>query len=132
MLLEDSLQIKRGFAIFSKHIRKGELIQIDDLGQWVVLNSVPPIFLECQEDQRRHVYSEFVLYLLAVENLDSRYNLLINEHNSLENNVSLKVGDKVDVIMEQQIIPTSGLVRYIGDLSGKKGTFFGIEIMVSH
>ena len=134
MLLEDALQKKRAFTLFSKRIRKGELIQTDDIAidEWFIVNSVPPIYVECREDQRRHVYLNFVPYLLAVENLDSRYNLLINEHSSLENNISLKVGDRVDVMMEQQIIPTSGLVRYIGDLRGKKGTFFGIEIMVSH
>ena len=132
MLLEDSLQKKRVFALFSKRLKKGELIKRINYNQWIIVDSEPHIFVDCQWDQIREVNETFVPYLLAVENLDSRYNLLINEYNSLRNNQLLEVGDNVDVLMEQQVIPTSGVVRYIGDLTGKKGIFFGIEIVVSH
>ena len=132
MLLEDSLQKKWGFAIFGKHIKKGELIERNSDGQWIVAGSEPLVLVECQQDQTRYVNTKIVQYLVAVENLDSRYNLLINEYDSLKNNLSLKVGDKVDVMMEQKLIPISGVVRYKGSLLGKKGIFFGIEIVVSY
>ena len=129
--MKDSLQKKQTFSLFSKHVSKGELIQKTESGQWIVAYSEPPVFVDCQEDQLNSVNPVFVPYLLAVENLNSRYNLLINELTSLSNNVLLNVGDKVEVMMKQQVIPTAGIVKYIGKLPGKIGDFFGIEITVS-
>ena len=130
MLLENCLQ-KRAFAKFREHVSKGELIEMSKFNQWIVAYSEPPIFVDCQENQVKTVDSLFVPYLLAIENLRSRYNLFINELNSLEKHVLLNVGDKVDVLMEQQAIPTAGIVKYKGNLPRKNGIFFGIEILVS-
>ena len=132
MLLEDSYQKKKGFALFSKRVRKGELMQISGSNQWTVAYSESPIFVDCQKDQVKFMDTLYVPYLLAIENLGSRYNLFINEYNSLTNNVLLNVGDKVDVMMKLQVIPTSGIVRYKGNLPGKSGIYFGIEILVSY
>ena len=132
MLVKDSFQKKWVLSLFSKHISKGELIQKIEPDQWTVAYSEPPIFVNCQEDQLKFVDPVFVPYLLAIENLSSRYNLFINELHSLSNNILLNVGDKVEVMMEQQRIPTSGIVKYKGNLLGKIGIFFGIEIVVSH
>ena len=131
MLLQDSFQKTWLFSIFRKLVSKGEFVKRIKSDQWIVANSEPPIFIDCQEDQVGFVDQVFVPYLLAVKDLNSRCNLFVNELNSLSNNVSLEVGDKVDVMMEQQLIPTTGVVRYIGELPGKKGNHFGIEIMVS-
>ena len=137
MLLEDSSQTSQKTWYFShifssKHIiRKGELIQKTESDQWVTAYSESPISIDCRENHIKFVDPVFVPYLLAVENLNSRYNLFINELNSLSHNVLLNVGDKVDVMIEQQVIPTAGTVKYIGNLPGKKGIFFGIEITVS-
>ena len=130
MLLEDCLQ-KRAFAIFRERVSKGELIEFYDYNQYIVIYSEPPIFVDFEVDQVKFVEFSLLPYLLAVENLDSRYNMLINKYNSLKNNVLLNVGDKVDVLMEQQVIPTAGIVKYKGNLPGKTGIFFGIEILVS-
>ena len=130
MLLKDCLQ-KRAFAKFRERVSKGELIEINRPNHWIVAYSEPLISVGCQEDQVKIVKPLFVPFLLAVKDLDSRYNLFINECNSLEKNVSLNIGDKVDVLMEQQAIPTAGIVKYKGNLPGKNGIFFGIEILVS-
>ena len=130
MLLEDCLQ-KIAFARFGEHVCKGELIEKNKYNQWIVAYSEPPISVDYQEDQVKIVEPLFVPFLLAVNNLDSRYNLFINERNSLEKNVLLNLGDKVDVLMEQQAIPTAGIVKYKGNLPGENGIFFGIEILVS-
>ena len=131
MLLQDSFQKTWLFSIFRKCVSKGEFVKWIESDKWIVANSKPPIFIDCQRDQVGHVNPVFVPYLLAVEDLNSRCNLFVNELNSLSNNVFLEVGDKVDVMIEQQVIPTTGVVRYIGELPGKKGNYFGIEIMVS-
>ena len=117
--------------MFREHVSKGELLDNYEMNYWIVAYSEPPIFVDCQENQVKTVNPVFVPYLLAVKNLDSRYNLFINDLKSLENNILLNVGDKVDVLMEQQVIPTAGIVKYKGSLPGKIGIFFGIEIMVS-
>ena len=130
MLLENCLQ-NRVFATFMEHVSKGELIQKDEHNQWIVAYSERLIFVDCQESQVKTVNSLFVPFLCAIENLSSRYNLFVNEFDSLEKLVLLNVGDKVDVLMEQQAIPTAGIVKYKGNLSGKNGIFFGIEILVS-
>ena len=131
MLLQDCFQKTRLFSIFRKRVRKGKFIERFESDQWIVAYTEPCIFVDCQEDQLKLVDPAFIPYLLAVEDLNSRYNVFVNELSSLSNNVLLKVGDKVDVMMEQQVIPTTGVVRYIGELPGKKGIYFGIEIMVS-
>ena len=130
MLLEDCLQ-KKAFARFRERVSKGELIEMDKPNHWIVAYSEPLIFVDCREDQVKIVEPLFVPFLLAVKNLDSRYNLFINELNSLEKNVLLNLEDEVDILMEQQAIPTAGIVKYKGDLPGKIGIFFGIEILVS-
>ena len=130
MLLEDCPQ-KVAFASFKEHVCKGELIEKNEYNQWIVAYSELLISADCQEDQVKIVEPLFVPFLLAVKDLNSRYNLFINELNSLEKNVLLNVGDKVDVLIEQQAIPTAGIVKYKGNLPGKNGIFFGIEILVS-
>ena len=130
MLLENCPK-KRAFAVFREHVSKGELIEKNQSNQWIVAHSEPPIFVDCQENQVKIVDFLYVPYLLAIKKLDSRYNLFINDLKLLENNVLLSVGDKVDVLMEQQTIPTAGIVKYKGNLPGKNGIFFGIEILVS-
>ena len=131
MLLEDCPQ-KKLFAYFRGNISKGVLIQIAESDQWMVAYSDPPVFIDCLEDQLKVVKPMFVQYLLAVENLASRFNLFINNINSLTRNVLLNVGDKVDVTMEQYTIPATAVIRYKGNLPGKSGIVFGIEILVSH
>ena len=131
MLLEDCRQ-KRAFAVFRERVSKGELLELHSNNQWIVIYSEPPIFVDFEENQVTNVEYLLTPYLLAVENLNSRYNLFINKFNLLKNNALLKVGDKVDVLMEQQVIPTAGIVKYKGGLPGKYGIFFGIEILVSH
>ena len=117
---------------FWEGVSKGQLIKENKANEWTVADSKTPITVNCQESQVKIVDPLFVPYLSAVENLDSRYNLFNNELNSLEKNVLLNVGDKVDVLMEQQVIPTAGIVKYIGNLPKRNGIFFGIEILVSH
>ena len=134
MLLKDTSEKKSFISyLLSKYliIKKGELMRKTVTDQWIVAYSEAPTIVDCQEDQIKIVDPVFVPYLLAVENLNSRFNLFINEVNSLSNNVLLSVGDKVDVMMEQQAIPTAALVKYKGSLPGRKGIFFGIEILVS-
>ena len=131
MLLKDSPQKKKNFAVFSKRTRKGELMQKTGSDQWIVAYSEPPVYVDCQNDQVKFINTLYVPYLLAVKNLEIRYNLFTNEQDSLTYSVLLNVGDKVDVMMDQQVIPTSGIVRYKGNLPGKSGIYFGIEIMVS-
>ena len=130
MLLEDSPSTKT-FAYFRGQISKGELVQCTKSKQWTVAYSSPPIFINCQMDQLKIVDTRCVPYLLAVENLFSRYNLFINNQNHLMKCILLNVGDKVDLILQQHIVPSAAIVRYKGELPRKKGIFFGVEILVS-
>ena len=131
MLSEDCPQ-KKLFAYFRENINKGELVEMAISNQWMIAYSDPPVFIDCLEDQLKVVKPMFVQYLLAVENLASRFNLFINNINLLTRNVLLDVGDKVDVTMEQYKIPATAVIRYKGNLPGKSGIVFGIEILVSH
>ena len=123
---------KELFAYFRENIHKGELVQLAKSDQWMVAYSNPPVFIDCQKDQLKFVKPMFVQYLLAVENLSSRFNLFINNLNSLTRNMLLDVGDKVDVIMDQYTIPPTAVIKYKGNLPGKSGIVFGIKILVSH
>ena len=105
---------------------------MDQSKQWMIAYSKPPVFIDCYSDQLKFVKPVFVEYLLAVENLASRFNLFINDINSLTRNILLSVGDKVDVIMEKYAIPATAIVKYKGKLPTKHGIFFGIEILVSY
>ena len=131
MILEDCPQ-KKLFAYFRENISKGELVQMDQSDQWSVVFSYPSVVIDCQKDQLKFIKPVFVQYLLAVENLASRFNLFINNINLLTRNILLGVGDKVDVTMEQYAIPAAAVVRYKGNLPRKRGIIFGIEILVSH
>ena len=130
MLLEDSLQ-KRSLAnLIRGRISKGELVHMTKSNQWSVAYSDPPNFVDFQMNQAKLVKPQLVPYLLAVENLFSRYNLF-NKRDSLVKCMLLNVGDKVDVTLEQQIIPSAAIIRYKGEIPKKRGIFYGVEILVS-
>ena len=130
MLIEDSLQ-KRSLANLRGRVSKGELVQMTKPNQWTVVYSDPPIFIDFQRNQAKIVIPKFVSYLLAIETLISRYTFFINKKDSLIKCMLLNVGDKVDVILEQHVIPSAAIVRYKGELPRKRGIFFGVEILVS-
>ena len=131
MLLEDCPQ-KKLFAYFRESISKGELVQMDQSNQYSVAFSYHPVFIDCSRDQLKVIKPVFIRYLLGVENLASRFNLLVNNLDSLTRNMLLCVGDKIDVTMEQYAIPTAAVIRYKGKLPRKHGIVFGVEILVSH
>ena len=126
MLLEDGPYKK---TYFGRKLTKGELI--DTTYQWIVACSDPPVFVDCPKNQLRNVEYQFYLYLLAVNDLSVRYDLFINNLNSLASNMLLSAGDRVDVFLEQHVIPSAAIVKYKGNLSRKIGIFFGVEILVS-
>ena len=130
MLLEDSSYKRKSRRRVRVRVTRGELVQTTKSDQWIIAYSNPPIFIDCQKDEVKTVNRRFVPYLLAVENLISRYDLFINKLNSLAKCVLLKVGDRIDVILEQYAVPSSAIVRYKGELPRKKGIFFGVEILV--
>ena len=129
MLLEDSPP-KKTFSYFRQHISKGELLQIK-YNQWIVAYSDPPVFVDCQWMQRKTVDPKFIPYLFAVQSLTFRHDLFVNRLNSLMKFVLLNVGDKIDVILEQNVVPSAAIIRYKGELPTKMGIFFGVEILVS-
>ena len=131
MLLEDSPP-KRTFAYFRGRISRGELVQMIKPSQWIVAYSSPPVFIDCQKDQVKIINPCFLPYLLAVENSISRYDLFINKLDFLTHCIFQNVGDKVDVILEPNIIPSAAVIRYKGKIPNKRGIFFGVEILVSY
>ena len=130
MLIEDSLQ-KKSLANLRGRVSKGELVHMTKPNQWMVVYSDPPIFIDFQRNQAKIVKPNFVSYLLAIETLISRYTFFINKQDSLIKCMLLNVGDKVDVILEQHVIPSAAIVRYKGELPRKRGIFFGVEVLVS-
>ena len=132
MLLEDAFQKKVFASIRGRVVGKGELLHFTWPDHWMVAFSYPPIIVDCQKNKVKFVQSMFVPYLLAVKNLASRYELFVEKLASLTKIVSLHIGDSVDVILEQDVIPTSAMLRYKGNLSEKHSIYFGIEILVSH
>ena len=130
MLLEDSPQ-KKTLSYFREPVRKGELIQMNKSAQWIVAYSNPPIVVDCQERQVKVVDPPLVPYLLAVENLHSRYNLYINKLDFLKKCTLLSIGDNVDVMLKQNEVPSLAIVKYKGNVHRKNGIFFGLELLVS-
>ena len=130
MLLEDCLQ-QRVFASFRNLVRKGNLLHVTDIGRWFIHNSNPKIFVNCERIQVSLVQFDCAEILLAIKDLNSRYNLLVNKPELLANIVSLTVGDKVEVRLDSQVIPVTAVIRYIGPLGEEKfANYFGIEILV--
>ena len=130
MLMEDSLQ-KKSLANLRGRVSKGELVQRTKPNQWMVVYSDPPIFIDFQRNQAKIVKPKFVSYLLAIQSLISRYTFFTKKQDSLIKCILLNVGDRVDVILEQHVIPSAAIVRYKGELPRKSGIFFGVEILVS-
>ena len=130
MLLEDCLQ-QRMFASFWNLVCKGNLLHVTDSGRWFIHDSNPKIFVNCERTQVSLVQFDCVKFLLAIKDLNSRYNLLINKPELLANITSLTVGDKVEVRLDSQVIPVTAVIRYIGPLGEEKlANHFGIEILV--
>ena len=130
MLLEDCYQ-QGVFARFIKDsVCRGNLLLVSDSKEWYVYNSNPRIFVNCQRHQVKFVQFNHVYFLLAINDLKSRYNLFINKPDLLANIASLTVRDKVEVKLENEVIPVSAIIKYIGPLDGKLGTYFGIELLV--
>ena len=130
MLLEDCLQ-QRMFASFWNLVCKGNLLHVTDSGRWFIHDSNPKIFVNCERTQVLLVQFDCVKFLLAIKDLNSRYNLLVNKPELLANIASLTVGDKVEVRFDSKVIPVTAVIRYIGPLGEEKfANYFGIEILV--
>ena len=76
-----------------------------------------------------YVYSQF---LLAITDLNSRYDLFNKKPELLATIAILDIGGEVEVRLENEAIPVAAIIRYIGPLGarGKVGTYFGVEILV--
>ena len=133
MLLEDCWSKKSLASIRSSSVNKGSLLQLSVTDQWVV--SKPghaiPLFVDCNKEQTKCIPSTFVSYLFAIEDLSSRYNLFIQKSNVLHKNILLSINQEVEVRLEQETLPATGVIRYKGTLKEQHGTYFGIEILVS-
>ena len=131
MLLEDCLQ-KRTFATLRDSVNRGELLHSSNTDGWYVHNSIPRLHVNCEKEQLKHVHHLYVKFLLAITDLNSRYNLFINKPELFVTITSLTIGDEVEVRLESELIPVAAAIRYIGPLDhGKVGTYFGVEILVS-
>ena len=133
ILLKNCLQ-KRSFAnVRSLDIKKGELLQLTVTEQWSLHRPghATPVLVDCKDNQVKCVPSTFVPFLAAIKDVQSRYNLFTDKLNLLTKNVLLSIGDKVEVRLEQETVPATGVIKYIGTLKNEPGTYFGIEIVVS-
>ena len=133
MLLEDCWSKKSLASIRSSSVNKGSLLQWTVTNQWIVSksNHAIPLFVDCNNEQVKCVPSTFVSYLFAVEDLSSRYNLFTQKLNLLHKNILLSINHEVEVRLEQEAVPATGVIRYKGTLKEQLGTYFGIEILVS-
>ena len=117
----------------SLDINKGELLQLTVTEQWILRRPghTTPVLVDCKDNQVKLVPSTFIPFLIAIKDVKSRYNLFTDKLNLLAKNVLLSIGDKVEVRLEQETIPATGVIKYIGTLKNEQGTYFGIEILVS-
>ena len=132
MLLEDCVQ-KKVFASFRNLVSKGEILYLSKTDGWYVHNTYPNprLYVNCCKNQVKHVQLDYIHFLLAITDLNSRYDLFINKTEVLAANALHTIGDEVEVRLENEVIPVSAVIRYIGPLRKKKGTYFGVEILVS-
>ena len=133
MLLEDYIYIqKKTFASHRKLVSRGELLHLSKFNGWYVHNSNPRLYVNCEKEKLKHVHHLYVKFLLAITDLNSRYNLFSNKPELFVTITSLTIGDEVEVRLESELIPVAAAIRYTGPLDhGKVGTYFGIEILVS-
>ena len=130
MLLEDCLP-KKTFASIRNSVSRGELLHLSRTNEWYVHNSNPRLRVNCEKEQLKHVYFVYVKFLLAINDLNLRYDFFINKSEVLSTITSLTIGDEVEVRLENEVIPAAAVIRYIGPLDhGKVGTIFGVEILV--
>jgi len=130
MLLEDCLP-KKTFASLRNSVSRGELLHLSKTNGWYVHNSNSKLCVRCEKEQLRHVHHGYVRFLLAINDLNIRYKFFMNKSEVLAAITSLSIGDKVEVRLENEIIPATAAIRYIGFLErGKVGTYFGVEILV--
>lgn len=131
-------EITAGFT--EKRINKGELLialshsEVEELKHQVPTG--PQLNFKCHEDETIAVYCDgdtvrLLTYqqkelLLAIDSLIDRYNV----KSKLEWAMKLMKGSDVYVAIAGVRNTVKGIVRYIGELSGEKGTRFGIELMV--
>ena len=118
------------FARFKKLVCRGELLCVTNTEEWYVHNSNPRVFVNCQRHQTKFVQFGYVDFLLAINDLKSRYSLFIKKPDLLTNIASFTVGDKVEARLENEAIPVSAAIKCIGLLDEKPGAYFGIEILV--
>ena len=129
LLLEDCLQ-KKTFANLRNPVYRGELLHASEPEGWYVHDSNPRLSVNCSRDQVKHVHYVYPKFLLAITDLNSRYDLFINKLELLSSIALHTIGDEVEVRLENEDIPVTAIIRYIGPLRLKVGTYFGVEILV--
>ena len=87
-------------------------------------------YVNCSRDQVKHVHYVYPQFLLAITDLNSRYNLFNNKLELLSSIALHTIGDEMEVRLENEDIPVAATISYIGQLGSKVGTYFGVEILV--
>ena len=130
--------VSSGFV--NKEIFKGKLLitlshdEVDQLKHQVATGPLlnyksledPTTVMYCDDDAVHWLNEAQKEILLAIDHLSDRCKAV----NQLEWAENLDKGSDVYVAVTGVHNNLKGIVRYIGDLSGEKGTRFGIELMV--
>ena len=96
LLLEDCLQ-KKTFASLRNLVYRGELLHVSKTEEWYVHDTNPRLFVNCSRDQVKHVHYVYPQFLLAITDLNSRYDLFINKLELLSSIALHTIGNEVEV-----------------------------------
>ena len=113
LLLEDCLQ-KKTFAGLRNPVYRGELLHVSETEEWYVHDTNPRLYVNCSRDQVKHVHYVYPQFLLAITDLNSRYNLFNNKLELLSSIALHTIGDEMEVRLENEDIPVAATISYIG------------------
>ena len=132
MLVKDCLQKVLFPVLRDLTVPRGEIIRrTDNNTSWcLVLN--PSIEVLCQQRDLKIMSSKISSFLAAIHDPTVRFDLFMNKRNILNKALKLTIDDQVTVLIDNDTNTiTIAVIRYIGQLPGKRGCYFGIELLVS-
>ena len=133
MLIRDCLQKALFPALRDLTVPRGEIVRrTDDNTSWcLALN--PSVHVFCQQKYLKIMSSRVCSFLVAISDPIVRFDLFINKRDILNKALELTVGDQATVLVDNDttIPAVKAVIKYIGQLPGMAGSYFGIELLVS-
>ena len=116
-------------------VPRGEIVRCTNSSTSWCLALNPSVHVSCHQRDLTIMSSRSSSFLVAISDPSVRLDLFMNKRAILNKALELTVGDQATVVVDNDTnaltITVKAVIKYIGELPGMVGNYFGVELLVS-